>query len=94
MRLIALIVFLAFLSGCTTFKNAICYDSVIPAPKQIPLDSTVFQECRPLKIPEAPLTYEGILINTKDNTIIYLECKEKYNNAIVLLRKLSNNPKD
>ncbi len=80
------ILILLLLIGCQTAKQPI-----IPTVEQIPLDPRVFEPCRPLIIPmESPLTLELILSNTATNASISEECRNKYNAAIVLLKRFSN----
>jgi hypothetical protein len=54
------------------------------------LDPRVLQPCKSLVSPTGVLTFESILENTKDNVLLYNECKSKHDSAIVLLKELTN----
>ncbi len=88
-----ILIYLVFLSliGCATVKDKFCdYDTIVPENKMA-IDSRVLTGCKDLVVPPTPLTYEGILANTKENTAIYIDCKNKMKAAIVIIEKFSNN---
>ena len=83
MRIILMLMLVASLAACDTMGKKEGHSTVR-------LDPRVLQPCKPLVAPPVPLTFESILENTKDNVLIYNECKAKYDTAIVLLRELTN----
>lgn len=90
--ILALILSLTFLSGCSTMKDKFCDYQVIPPTKPIEIDKDLLKRCVDLVEPTLPITYNSILVNTKDNTAIYIACKNKMDAAIIVLKKLSNQP--
>lgn len=71
------------LTGC-------CTNPIVSTNTTIEVDKKVFEECKEQIIPESPLTYESILENVRDNSLIYKECKAKNSIAITLIKKLTN----
>jgi hypothetical protein len=71
------------LTGC-------CSAPIIHQTDPIILDSRILEKCKPQVLPESSLTYELILENVKDNSIIYKECSAKNDAAITLIKKLTN----
>ncbi len=91
MKNILLISIFITLSGCAGMKDKFCDYKVIPAAEPIVLDQRILTPCKDLVLPEVPLTWEGILKNTKDNKLIYEDCSGKQNSSIVVIKKFSNN---
>lgn len=93
---LAIILSLTFLSGCSTMKddlrNQFCDYAVIPPAVPIEIDKDLLKRCADLVEPISPITYTSILTNTRDNTAIYIACKNKMDAAIVVMKKLSNQP--
>lgn len=91
--ILTLILALTFLSGCSIMesKEKYCnYAEVIPKAEPIALDPKLLDPCMPLVVPSSPVTYENILRNTKDNTEVYIDCRNRLDAAIVVLKKFGN----
>jgi hypothetical protein len=91
MKKLAILAFLICLTGCATFKDKFCDYKVIAPEKPMELDPRVWEGCKELVTPTLPLSWEGILYNTKVNKLIYEDCFNKQKSSIVIIRKLSNN---
>lgn len=83
MRAIITIILLVSLTAC-------CSTVPVQPNRPINIDSRMLEPCKPLVVPKEPLTFESILENTKDNVLVYTDCKTKHDAAIVLLRELTN----
>jgi hypothetical protein len=71
------------LTGC-------CSAPIVHPTEPIIIDSRILEKCKPQVLPESTLTYESILENVKDNSILYKECSAKNDAAITLIKKLTN----
>ena len=87
MKKILLVMFF-LLSGCTT---VIPSAPLIAEPtKSIYIDSALLKPCLLLEEPPVVLTFESILTVTKTNTSIYIDCRNRMDAAIMVLKKFSN----
>jgi len=71
------------LAGC-------CSAPVIAPDSKIDVDPRVLEACKDQVQPSEPLTFEGILDTTQQNSLIYKECKAKNDGAIILIKKFTN----
>ena len=85
----ALIIALLILTGCATAVAPTAPLVVAPS-KSIYIDSALLRPCRSLVSVPPPVTFENVLTVTKTNTSIYVECRNRMNAAIVVLKKFSN----
>ena len=91
MKKLLLIFILTFLTGCSTMKDRFCdYENVAREAKPLQIDPKLLEPCLKAKLPEVPLTYEGILINTKDNALILVDCSNKLDATITVIKKFAN----
>lgn len=83
MKLLPLILVL-FLSGCFVTKGPIITD------KPVIIDSSFYEECKPLSVLPPGATFTDVLNNTIDNASIYSDCKNKQKDGITILKKFTN----
>ncbi len=79
------------LIGCATVKDKYCDYKIVPPAEPMEIDARILKQCKDLVVATVPLTWEGILENTKKNKLIYDDCSNKQDASIVVLKKLSNN---
>ncbi len=89
--MIRALILVFLLTGCTSLKEKFCDYQIIPPKEPIPISKEALQPCPMLVLPTLPLTLESILENQVKNKVIYTNCVNKNNAAIVLIKKLSNN---
>jgi hypothetical protein len=83
-----IVVLLLLLIGCTSVPTSA--PLVVEPTKRVYIDSYLLKPCALLEKPTELLTFESILTVTKTNTYIYIECRNKMDAAIVVLKKFSN----
>ena len=82
------ILLVILLSGCAS--ATVPTAPLIAHPDRvIYIDSALLKPCRAQVEPEI-VTYESVLVTTKTNTSIYVECRNRMKAAIVVLKKFSN----
>lgn len=90
MKRYILLLFLLVLSGCASLKEQFCADAIVPE-KVVKIDPRSLEECRDLVLlPANNPTFEGVLVNTANNAVIYTECKNKQHDSILLIKKFAN----
>ena len=89
MKKLLMIALISGLFGCTTMRDKLCKDAVI-VDKTVQLDSVYYQECKPLANLSENASFEDVLTNLQQNSIIYAECKNKQHDSILLLKKFTN----
>lgn len=57
---------------------------------EVNIDSYLLEECKKQESLSKDSTFNDVLIVTKDNTIIYAECREKHKALVEVLRKSLN----
>ncbi len=83
---------IVLLQGCS-FMDTFCnYETVIPEAEPINISKELLEPCKRPVLPVLPLTYENILENNKNNMSLFIDCMNKMDANIVLLKKFSNNP--
>jgi hypothetical protein len=83
-----LILLLALLAGCHSPTSPNLRPDTI-----VSIQEEQLQDCVK-ELPSLPegATFEDILINRKDTSLIYYECADRQHSSAVLLRQLSNLP--
>jgi hypothetical protein len=84
---ITLLIFSLF--GCASIQDKICKDALI-VDKVVHIDSVYYQECKPLVNLSETATFEDVISNLQQNSIIYAECRNKQHDSILLLKKFTN----
>jgi hypothetical protein len=78
------------LTGCASLKEKFCADAIVPE-KTVQIDPRALEECKELVLlPANNPTFEGVLVNTSANAVIYAECKNKQHDSILLIKKFAN----
>ena len=92
-KLLIILIMSAFLTGCASFKEAICGkpDIIVPENKTIHVDPKLLEPCQKLIESTTPApSFEDYLLLIGDNAIIYADCKNKQNSSITFMKQLGN----
>ncbi len=81
-----ILIILLLLAGCATPPDAV----VPPKEQTVQLDSSVYEECKPLLRLEKGADHDGILKVTTDNAELFAQCARKQKDSIAIIRKFSN----
>lgn len=87
MKIIAILAVCISLSGCGLFMKK--PDASITT-KVVHIDPRVLESCKDLVTISEPITFEGLLISSVTNAELYLDCRNKQENSIKLLKQFSN----
>lgn len=88
--ILSIFIILTFLSGCSTISKApVILDKKDQA---VFIDPQLLHGCKDLIVPSSPITFDSVLANTRANVLIHIDCKNRMNSAIVVLKKFSNQP--
>lgn len=85
------IILALLLSGCGTIEKY-CKEVILVDPKEtVQVDPRALEECKDLALlPDKNVTFEAVLSNVAENSVIYSECRNKQSNSIVIIKRFAN----
>jgi hypothetical protein len=87
MKIIAILAVCISLSGCGLFTKK--PDASITT-KVVHIDPRVLESCKDLVTISEPITFEGLLVSSVTNAELYLDCRNRQENSIKVIKEFSN----
>lgn len=75
------------LFGCASVTKK---PDAILAEKVVYIDPRALISCQDLAVPEDPLSFDSLLASSIANAELYLDCRNKQDNSIKLLKEFAN----
>lgn len=90
MRLLLVSFILLMVTGCSTVCTDYCKSSLITN-DTVHVEPGVLELCK-AQVPLSPNTqsFEEVLLNIKENKIIYNECASKQRDSVLIIKKFAN----
>lgn len=87
MKILYILALCIGLSSCGLFPKK---PDVIITEKVVRIDPRALESCKDLENVIEPVTFESLLITSINNAELYLDCRNKQENSIKLLKEFSN----
>lgn len=84
MKKLLIIPFLLSLTACGIFAK---HENILPIVQKVNIDAVLLEPCGDLLQLKPTATFNDVLLVTKDNTLLYAQCKEKHQALTTILRK-------
>ena len=92
MKIVLLLAFSFIITGCGTLPSSFCKPEPLRPviQKVVQIDPRVIEPCRVIQTPVVE-SFSDVLISTRDIMAANIECKNKMDAAIIVIKKFSNN---
>ena len=97
MKNVLIIGLIMLLTGCDLFikhenlPTVVTEQSTEYVVPEVNIDSYLLQDCSPLiTLDKSSVTFNDVVLNTKDNSLLYAECRDKHSALVKILKQSLN----